>query len=178
MTPAHAGARRRGTAPAAPGSGNSPSCRPHTNTARNRRARIASGSASSTAPPGGLDASERHLEPLEQLDQLARRPAVSRARRAPPAPAAARPAPVRRAPRAGSSSGAAPRCGAANSRRACRAELRQRDQRPSRSASISASAQPSRSRACRPRSSARRAGPRPRARRRPPIARAGPGARR
>ena len=94
--------------------GNSPSCRPHTNTARKRRARIASGSASST----------------RALDRAARAPARGRAPRA--APRACPPAPARR-PRAraarrrrraarrrrsasaaasGSSTAAARRCGA------------------------------------------------------------------
>ena len=68
-----------------PASGNSPSFRPQTNTARKRRARIASGSESSTAP-ARTAVFGHDLEPIEQLQQLGAATVSPRSSSSPSAP--------------------------------------------------------------------------------------------
>ena len=58
---------RNGSAP--PAAGNSPSHRPETSTTRKRRARIASGSAISTAPSCGVPPA-LHLQAVQQVERL------------------------------------------------------------------------------------------------------------
>ena len=152
--PARAGRRRRGTAPGTGRRGNSPSWRPQTKTARKRRARIASGSASST-PAGGAPAGRRSgTRDRRDGSRTPTAPSASRtraARRASAGVGGRQAGAARRRPRAGrrrrarrrgppaASTSARRRCGAVQIASASASSARRSGSAPSAAASASAS---------------------------------------